>query len=55
MRQVVRGKQVQVIVVETGEDWSVDILHDGTLLSCSERGGKFRVVGGKKRSWKKGR
>ena len=53
MRKVIRGKLVQLIFTDDGEDWSINILHNNTLLDYRETKKEFRVFGGKKSDYRR--
>ena len=54
MRKVIRGQQINVIVIDTGKDWSVNVLHNGTLQDFGRTREGFRVTGGTKKGHKVG-
>jgi len=49
MRKVIRTAQIQVIIIDNGDDWCVELLHAGSLLHHSQTKRKLRLIGGKKR------
>lgn len=48
MRKVIRTRHLNIVVVDTKDYWSVEVLHNNTLSGISPKIGKFRLFGGEK-------
>lgn len=48
MRKLIQTAQIQVVITDNGDNWCVEIIHTGSLLSHSETKNKLRLIGGKK-------